>query len=123
MSGKLPTDSEKILELRQELGLIEYVSINADAYNWSSFRDGIKWVSDHPAVVGVYYRQGGLWDNIEDLGYETYLPQTQMAVSSTTDGTATITATHAATNMSDSVTVNVETLRDKFYLFQAIRTA
>lgn len=68
MSGKLPTDSEKILELRQELGLIEYVSINADAYNWSSFRDGIKWVSDHPEVVGVYYRQGGLWDNIEDLG-------------------------------------------------------
>lgn len=119
VSGKLPIDSEKILELRQELGLIEYVSINADAYNWSSFRDGIKWVSDHPEVVGVYYRQGGLWDNIEDLGYETYLPQTQMAVSSTTDGTATITATHAATNMSDSVTVNVETLRDKFYLFQA----
>ena len=119
VSGKLPTDSEGILELRQELGLIEYVSINADAYNWSSFRDGIKWVSDHPEVVGVYYRQGGLWDNIEDLGYETYLPQTQMAVSSTTDGTATITATHAATNMNDSVTVNVETLRDKFYLFQA----
>lgn len=119
VDGKLPTDSEGILELRQELGLIEYVSINADAYNWSSFRDGIKWVSDHPEVVGVYYRQGGLWDNIEDLGYETYLPQTQMAVSSTTDGTATITATHAATNMSDSVTVNVETLRDKFYLFQA----
>lgn len=119
VDGKLPTDSEGILELRQELGLIEYVSINADAYNWSSFRDGIKWVSDHPEVVGVYYRQGGLWDNIEDLGYETYLPQTQMAVSSTTDGTAKITATHAATNMSDSVTVNVETLRNKFYLFQA----
>lgn len=119
VSGKLPTDSEGILELRQELGLIEYVSINADAYNWSSFRDGIKWVSDHPEVVGVYYRQGGLWDNIEDLGYETYLPQTQMAVSSTTDGTATITATHVATGMNDSVTVNVETLRDKFYLFQA----
>lgn len=119
VDGKLPTDSEGILELRQELGLIEYVSINADAYNWSSFRDGIKWVSDHPEVVGVYYRQGGLWDNIEDLGYETYLPQTQMAVSSTTDGTATITATHAATGMNDSVTVNVETLWDKFYLFQA----
>lgn len=119
VDGKLPTDSEGILELRQELGLIEYVSINADAYNWSSFRDGIKWVSDHPEVVGVYYRQGGLWDNIEDLGYETYLPQTQMAVSSTTDGAATITATHVATGMNDSVTVNVETLRDKFYLFQA----
>ena len=118
VDGTLPTDSAAILALRQELGLIEYVSINADAYNWSSFRDGIKWVSDHPESVGVYYRQGGLWDNIEDLGYETYLPQTQMAVSATADGTATITATHAATGMSDSVTVDVKTLRDKFYLFQ-----
>ena len=119
VNGELPTDSEEILELRQELGLIEYVGINADAYNWSSFRDGIEWVSDHPEVVGVYYRQGGLWDNIEDLSYKTYLPQIQMAVSSTTDGTATITAIHAATSMSDSVTVDVKTLRDQFYLFQA----
>lgn len=119
VNDKLPTDSEEILELRQELGLIEYVGINADAYNWSSFWDGIQWVSDHPEVVGVYYRQGGLWDNIEDLSYKTYLPQIQMAVSSTTDGTATITAIHAATSMSDSVTVDVKTLRDQFYLFQA----
>ena len=118
VNGTLPTDSAAILALRQELGLIEYVSINADAYNWSSFRDGIQWMSDHPEVVGVYYRQGGLWDNIEDLDYETYLPQTQMAVSATADGTATITATHAATGMRDSVTVDVKTLRDKFYLFQ-----
>lgn len=118
VSGSLPTDSKRILELRQELGLIEYVSINADAYNWSSFRDGIRWVSDHPEAVGIYYRQGGLWDNIADLSYETYLPRTQMALSATTDGSATITATHAATGMSDSVTVNVNTLRDKFYLFQ-----
>lgn len=119
-SGELPQDSEGILALREELGLIEYVSINADDYNWSSFRDGIEWVSDHPKEVGVYYRQGGLWDNIKDLSNETYLPQSQMAVSAMTDGTAIITATHAATGMSDKVTVEVETLRDKFYLFQAI---
>lgn len=116
--GALPTDSQEILALRQELGLIEYVSINADDYNWSSFSDGIEWVSDHPEAVGVYYRQGGLWDNIEDLPYKTYLPQSQMAVAATADGTATITATHAATGMSDKVTVNVNTLRDQFYLFQ-----
>ena len=112
-------DSADILALRQELGLIEYVSINADAYSWSSFRDGIEWVSDNPEAVGIYYRKGGLWDNIQDLSYETYLPQTQMAVSSTTDTkNVTITATHAATQMTDSVTVNVDTLRDQFYIFQ-----
>ena len=119
VSGTLPTKSEDILALRQELGLIEYISINADAYNWSSFSDGIEWVSDHPESVGVYYRQGGLWDNIKDLPYETYVPQSQMAVSATDDiKNVTITATHAATGMTDSVKVNVNTLREKFYLFQ-----
>lgn len=116
---KLPTTSQAIMALRQELGLIEYVSINANAYNWSSFSDGIEWVSDHPDAVGVYYRQGGLWDNIEDLTYKTYLPQSQMAVSATADAeNVTITAIHAATGMKDSVTVNVETLENQLYLFQ-----
>ena len=117
---KLPTDSAKILALRQELGLIEYVSINADEHDWSSFSDGIKWAAanEGDADVAVNYQQGGLWDDVLDLSYETYLPQTRMAVSATLDGTATVTATHAATNMSDSVTVNVDTLRDQLYLFQ-----
>lgn len=119
VSGTLLTKSEDILALRQQLGLIEYIGINADAYNWGSFSDGIKWVSDHPESVGVYYRQGGLWDNIEDLPYETYVPQSEMAVSATDDvKNVTITATHAATGMTDSVKVNVDTLREKFYLFQ-----
>lgn len=119
VSGTLPTKSEDILALRQQLGLIEYIGINADAYNWGSFSDGIKWVSDHPESVGVYYRQGGLWDNIEDLPYETYVPQSEMAVSATDDvKNVTITATHAATGMTDSVKVNVNTLREKLYLFQ-----
>src|SRR5699024_6122400 len=103
VSGTLLTKSEAILALRQPLCLIEYISINADAYNWGSFSDGIKWVSDHPESVGVYYRQGGLWDNIEDLPYETYVPQSEMAISATDDvKNVTITATHAATGMTDS---------------------
>lgn len=120
-AGKLPTESDDIMALRQELGLIEYVSINADAHNWSSFRDGIRWaLSGDAENVAINYRQGGLWDNIEDLSYETYLPQTQMAISATADVQGvTVTATHAATGMSDTVTVDVETLQDKLYMFQA----
>ena len=111
--------SENILALRQELGLLEFIRVNADAYNWSSVSDGIQWASSNPDAVSVNYRQGGLWDNIEDLPYDTYLPESQMAVSATADvKDVTITATHAATGMSDSVTVNVETLRHQFYLFQ-----
>ena len=120
-AGKLPTESDDIMALRQELGLIAYVSINADAHNWSSFRDGIRWaLSGDAENVAINYRQGGLWDNIEDLSYETYLPQTQMAISATADVQGvTVTATHAATGMSDTVTVDVETLQDKLYMFQA----
>ena len=120
-AGKLPTESDDIMALRQELGLIAYVSINAAAHNWSSFRDGIQWaLSGDAENVAINYRQGGLWDNIEDLSYETYLPQTQMAISATADVQGvTVTATHAATGMSDTVTVNVETLQDKLYMFQA----
>ena len=112
--------SEKILALRQELGLLEFIRVNADDYNWSSISDGIQWASSNPDAVNVNYRQGGLWDNIEDLPYETYLPESQMSVSATADvEDVTVTATHAATGMSDSVTVNVDTLRHQFYLFQA----
>lgn len=116
-AGKLPTESDDIMALRQELGLIEYVSINADAHNWSSFRDGIQWaLSGDAENVAINYRQGGLWDNIEDLSYETYLPQTQMAISATADVQG---VTVTATGMSDAVTVDVETLQDKLYMFQA----
>ena len=112
--------SENILALRQELGLLEFIRVNADDYNWSSISDGIQWASSNPDAVNVNYRQGGLWDNIEDLPYETYLPESQMSVSATADvEDVTVTATHAATGMSDSVTVNVDTLRHQFYLFQA----
>ena len=118
VSGDLPTDTAQILALRQELGLIEYVNINYQDYNWNTYLDGIAWVSSNDSVVSVNYKQGGLYENINRFGYDTYRPGTTMALSATVDGTATITATHAKTGMKDSVTVDVTTLREKFYLFQ-----
>lgn len=117
-SGDLPTDTAQILALRQELGLIEYVNINYKEYNWNTYKDGIEWASSNDGVVSVNYKQGGLYENINVFDYDTYLPGSTMALASTVDGTATITATHAKTGMKDSVTVNVTTLREKFYLFQ-----
>ena len=117
-SGKLPTGTGDIMELRQQLGLMEYVSINHGEYSWNTYLDGIKWATDNDDVVSVNYKQGGLYENISLFGDQTYLPGTTMALSSTVDGTATITATHAKTGMSDTVTVDVTTLRNKFYLFQ-----
>ena len=117
VSGTLPADTAKILQLRQELGLIEYIGINYDEYGWNSFKDGIKWASDNDAI-SVNYKQGGLYEDIRNFSFDSYLPETKMALSGLANGTATVTATHAATGMSAAVQVTAKTLQNKFYLFQ-----
>ena len=118
VSGSLPTDTAKILQLRQELGLIEYIGINYDKYRWNSFKDGIEWVSDNNNAISVNYKQGGLYEDIRNFSFDSYLPETKMALSGWANGTATVTATHAATGMSAAVQVTAKTLQNKFYLFQ-----
>ena len=118
VSGTLPTETDKILQLRQELGLIEYIGINYDKYGWNSFKDGIKWASDNNNAISVNYKQGGLYEDIRNFSFASYLPETKMALSGRANGTATVTATHAATGMKAAVQVTAKTLQNKFYLFQ-----
>ena len=118
VSGALPTETAKILQLRQELGLIEYIGINYNEYGWNSFKDGIKWVSSNNNAISVNYKQGGLYEDIRNFSFASYLPETKMALSGRANGTATVTATHAATGMSAAVQVTAKTLQNKFYLFQ-----
>ena len=118
VSGSLPTDTAEILQLRQELGLIEYIGINYDKYRWNSFKDGIQWASSNNNAISVNYKQGGLYEDIKNFSFNSYLPETKMALSGRANGTATVTATHAATGMSAAVQVTAETLQNKFYLFQ-----
>ena len=118
VSGTLPTETDKILQLRQELGLIEYIGINYDEYGWNSFKDGIQWLSSNNNAISVNYKQGGLYEDIRNFSFDSYLPETKMALSGRANGTATVTATHAATGMSAAVQVTAKTLQNKFYLFQ-----
>ncbi len=118
VSGPLPTDTAKILQLRQELGLIEYIGINYDEYGWNSFKDGIQWLSSNNNAISVNYKQGGLYEDIRNLSFDSYLPETKMALSALANGSATVTATHAATGMRAAVQVTAKTLQNKFYLFQ-----
>ena len=118
VSGTLPTDTAKILQLRQELGLIEYIGINYDEYGWNSFKDGIRWLSSNNNAISVNYKQGGLYEDIRNFSFDSYLPETKMALSGLANGSATVTATHAATGMSADVQVTAKTLQNKFYLFQ-----
>ena len=118
VSGNLPTDTAGILQLRQELGLIEYIGINYNEYGWNSFKDGIRWLSSNNNAISVNYKQGGLYEDIRNFSFKSYLPETKMALSGRANGTATVTATHAATGMSAAVQVTAKTLQNKFYLFQ-----
>ena len=118
VSGTLPTETDKILQLRQELGLIEYIGINYDKYRWNSFKDGIEWASSNNNAISVNYKQGGLYENIRNFSFDSYLPETKMALSALANGSATVTATHAATGMRAAVQVTAKTLQNKFYLFQ-----
>ena len=118
VSGTLPTDTAKILQLRQELGLIEYIGINYNEYGWNSFKDGIRWLSSNNNAISVNYKQGGLYEDIRNFSFASYLPETKMALSGLANGSATVTATHAATGMSADVQVTAKTLQNKFYLFQ-----
>ena len=118
VSGSLPTDTAEILQLRQELGLIEYIGINYDEYGWNSFKDGIRWLSSNNNAISVNYKQGGLYEDIRNFSFDSYLPETKMALSGLANGSATVTATHAATGMSADVQVTAKTLQNKFYLFQ-----
>ena len=118
VSGNLPTETDIILQLRQELGLIEYIGINYDEYGWNSFKDGIRWLSSNSNAISVNYKQGGLYEDIRNFSFDSYLPETKMALSALANGTATVTATHAATGMRADVQVTAKTLQNKFYLFQ-----
>lgn len=118
VSGSLPTVTAEIMQLRQELGLIEYIGINYDEYGWNSFKDGIRWLSSNNNAISINYKQGGLYEDIRNFSFDSYLTETKMALSGLANGTATVTATHAATGMNAAVQVTAKTLQNKFYLFQ-----
>lgn len=109
--------TQEILSMRQELGLLDYIGINYGAYDWNSFKDGIAWATTNEEI-SVNYKQGGLYEDIQLFDFDTYLPELKMGIATVEGGEATITATHAATDMSASIPVTAHTLQDQFYLFQ-----
>ena len=117
VDGDLPTDTQEILSMRQELGLLDYIGINYGDYDWNSFKDGIAWATTNEKI-SVNYKQGGLYEDIQLFDFDTYLPELKMGIATVEGGEAIITATHAATGMKDTISVTAHTLQDQFYLFQ-----
>ena len=123
------TNAEAVAKLRSELSLMESISINFDDYDWSILNDNVKWststgrgekITDElQRAVSINYRQGMLYAPLENYSYTCYLPETILLLCGLRNGSNTVTAQHSSlSSLSDSVTVNVETLKNKLYLFQ-----
>ncbi len=109
---------EQILALKRDIYLKNIISANYGEYAWTEVADQIMWKSEDSTVASVNYQQGTLYDNIEHFSYTSYRPTTDLGLSGLSDGRTTVTATHKLTGMEDSLNVQVETLKDKLYLFQ-----
>lgn len=118
------TGSEAIVALQRDIALKNVISINYGDYAWAELADQIAWASKKAdgtsgsSIASINYQQGVLYENIENFSYTSYRPSSSFILSGLGNGTTTITTTHVRTGLADSLTVNVETLRDKLYLFQ-----
>jgi len=110
--------SEAILDLKRDISLQNYISINYGDYAWSLISDQIEWLSDNTAVATINYRQGTSYEPLSVFTYTKYSPTTTFSLAGAGDGEAVISATHAATGQTVSVDVSVETLKDRLYIFQ-----
>ena len=110
--------SEEILALNREIYLKNVLSINYGDHTWGQLKDQIKWNSSDSSVASINFKDINIYNNIEDLSYISYRPTDTFILTGLRDGIARITATHAATNKTVSVDVEVDTLKDKLYLFQ-----
>ena len=109
--------SEAILALNRDISLKNDISINYNDYPWGNITDQIEWASSDSGTASVNYRQGTLYENVEKFDYSSYRPSTEFMLAGNSDGETTITATHAATGMQDTLDVTVKTLKDKLYIF------
>ncbi len=109
---------DEIIALNRDINLEAMVSINYGDYAWAELTDQIEWASENSGIATVGYHQGSLYENIEHYTYTSYRPTTEFGISGLSEGTVTITATHALTGMEDSVEVSVERLDNMLYLFQ-----
>ncbi|MDY3712080.1 MAG: hypothetical protein SO044_06680 [Agathobaculum sp.] len=115
-----PLSQEQILALQRDIDLQAAISINYGDHAWGEASDRIAWASRDNNIAAINYPQGACYENIEGLPYTSYAPATQFLLSGKNDGTTVVDAIHALAGdaLSASVEINVETLKDKLYLFQ-----
>ena len=111
--------SAEILALGRDISLHHVISANYGEFAWAELADRLAWASGDNGVATINYLQGDVYEDIRSYSYSHYRPAADFLLSGLGDGTTQITATHSLTGMEDTLSVTVETLKDKLYLFQA----
>lgn len=109
---------DEILALKRDIYLKNIISVNYGEYAWTEVADQIEWSLSDKNVASLNYQQSTLYENIDKFSYVSYRPTTELGLSGLSYGITSVTAVHKLTGMSDTLKVNIETLRDKLYLFQ-----
>lgn len=110
--------SNEIENLRKELNLKANASIKSSIFK--EYEDLLIWKASDNEKLTINYFNGVNYQDIEKTIYKYFTPSQKFILSGLKNGEVTLTVTHAQTNMQDKVTVNIETLKDKFYLFKFI---
>ena len=112
--------SEQILELKRDISLHKVISANYGEGAWGMLSDRLNWSSDNADVVSVDYNQGGMYSDIRNYSYTSYIPTTDFLLvgKGKTEDKVTIRATHADTGITKEFKVTADTLENELYVFQ-----
>ena len=108
--------SQEIEKLRKELSL--KASANIKSSTFKEYEDLVSWKTSDKEKLTINYFNGVNYQDIQKTIYKYFPPSQQFTLSGLKDGVVTLTVTHAQTNLQDEVTINISTLKDKFYLFK-----
>ena len=111
------TRTDKIDWVRENANLKADLSIDRGGFKWCNVDDQIKWKSSANNAASINYNDRGWYSDIEDFEFTSYRPSTEFMLVGKENGSTVISATHAKTGMSTSIKVDVETLKDKLYVF------
>ncbi len=106
--------------LRTDMSLQKVISANYGEGAWGMLSDRLNWSSDNADVVSVDYNQGGMYSDIRNYSYTSYIPTTDFLLvgKGKTEDKVTIRVTHADTGITKEFKVTADTLENELYVFQ-----
>lgn len=111
--------SQELLAFNRKFRLTNEISINNKEYKWSRVADRIVWEVGDEGKISLKYNDGGIYRNIEDYSLPGFLPGDSFLLEGISDGSTSVTATHALTGMKAQMAVQVDRLEEKLFFFQA----